>query len=177
MIMLGEASPSALDAYARGIKQLVTVHGVGAWSLISHADDTMRSEEWGLLKEDLDRQEVSEQPALFRKRPWEHLIAASAFGAPPLACQQFWYLRVTAPLTTSSKRPVAAIVDDVDGLEPGSAASTVTNTPIAVERPSPQQPQPRGRGGAGRGRGTQKGAGKAPNPANAKGKGKASAKR
>ena len=128
------------------------VHGSGAWSLISHADDTMRSEEWGLLKEELERQDLDDQPALFRKRPWEHLIASSAFGASNLLCQQFWYMRVIAPLTTSSKRPTAAIVDDVDGSEPGSAASFVANNPIAVERPSPLRPQPRGRGGPGRDR-------------------------
>ena len=31
MIMLGEVSPSTLDAYARDIKQLVSIHGPGAW--------------------------------------------------------------------------------------------------------------------------------------------------
>ena len=133
--MLGEASPSSLDSYSRGLKQLMTVHGPGAWSVICQADEIMRSEEWALLREDLDGQE--ERPAAFVKRSWEYIITCSAFGAPSLLCHQFWYLRVTALLTGTPKRATTAVLDELDGLEPGSAASSSPYVPLPMERPAP----------------------------------------
>ena len=170
MLMVGEVSPSSLDAYARGIKQLVTVHGTGAWSIIAQADETLRSEEWALLKEDLDNKDPDERPSSFAKRPWEYIISASAFGAANLLCYQFWYMRVTAPLTGAAKKPAATIVDEIDCLDPGSAASTVHNHPITVTPPVTAKGRPKGMAGppsqpaAGKNLSGAKGAGKGQQP-------------
>ena len=50
MIMVGAASPSTLDKYARGIEELVTL-SPNAWGIISVADETMRAERWDICKE------------------------------------------------------------------------------------------------------------------------------
>ena len=43
MIMLREASPSSLDAYERGMKNLFNIHGAHTWPVIMYADETMRA--------------------------------------------------------------------------------------------------------------------------------------
>jgi hypothetical protein len=123
MLMLAEASPAALDLYERGIRNLVTVHGEAFWATILIADETVRSEQWEILRENADGEGRRETDMVYAKRPWNTLIAMSTFGATTNELTHWWYLHVTAPIAKSQQRPTPLVIDEVEGLQAGSAAS------------------------------------------------------
>ena len=93
MICLLEASPQMLDDYANGIKELVTLFP-SSWGLIWAADETMRSEQWGYMKEQLvDAKSWPET------RPWDEVLARTTFGKGDVTTQHFWNLHVVIPAT------------------------------------------------------------------------------
>ena len=61
MIMANAASLATLDRYARGIKEHMCLFPQGR-GVIAFADEAMRSEQWGIVQEDL----ISTDPAAFQ---------------------------------------------------------------------------------------------------------------
>ena len=113
MIMLDQASIGALDAYAEGIRQLVLTYS--EWGCISRADVTMRSVQWSIVKEEMSR---TTPPGYDATKPWDYIIARTAFGAEgPRA--HWWWLSVVGPLSAggaaSSSGPALARVDRLEG--------------------------------------------------------------
>ena len=121
MIMIGGASPSALDKYARGIEEMITLFP-HAWGVISLADETMRAERWDILKESLGPTST-----------WEEVIAGSSFGFDN-PCAQWWYVHVLGPLTSGARQSAASTVAALEGLVPGGPGHV----------PAPPQAEPTG---------------------------------
>ena len=94
MIITSAASPATLDRYARGTQELVCLlpHG---WGVIALADETLRSEHWEIVREDL----VSADAVAFQAltSPWSYIIGQTAWGASG-SRSRWWYLHVLGPV-------------------------------------------------------------------------------
>ena len=112
MVMLDQASVGALDAYAEGIRQLVLTYS--EWGCISRADVTMRSVQWSIVKEEMDRAKPQGYDAM---KPWDHIICKTAFGSEgPRA--HWWWLAVVGPLSAGGAAASSgAALGRVDRLE------------------------------------------------------------
>ena len=121
MIMLNAASPAALDRYARGIEELVTLYPQ-AWGVISVADETMRSERWDIMMEST--------PVDYK---WEDVIRDSAFGFDTTTAH-WWYMHVLGPLAGGARQNPSMTVAALEGLVPGGIA------PKLEHHPSEQRP-------------------------------------
>jgi hypothetical protein len=99
MIMLDGASPSTLDAYCQGIRELVAIHP-GYWGVIAVADEIMRAEVWDRMAEDEE-----DKDTLPDERPWDYIIRVSAFGSGLLKAH-WWDLHVVYPCTNRSTTKV-----------------------------------------------------------------------
>ena len=131
---MGEASIGACSAYKKGIVLLNTLF-VGRWPVLLAADLVVRAERWRDLKEDCDRQRPD---GYFPERPWEYIIAASAYGG--VGCTNYWEHFVKLPLTLASTNPDAARrVAELEGVDaPGRAAP-----PPGAPSAPPKGAQPR----------------------------------
>ena len=109
MIMIGAASPSALDRYSRGIEEL-TLLFPGAWGVVSMADETVRAERWDISREGV-------QSTLM----WNDIIASSAYGEGG-PHSHWWFMHVVGPLTTARGSAVA-VVAAVEGVRPAAHAA------------------------------------------------------
>jgi len=106
MIMLKAARPATLDAYEEGIREL-TVHFPAGWGTIAVADETMRAEQWDIIRE----QTSSNAPAAYDPDlPWDFVIGQSTYGVPGALKAHWWESRVVLPLvkTASRQGPAAA---------------------------------------------------------------------
>ena len=93
MIMLGAAKPGSLAKYEEGIRQLW--HTFGAWSVIERADVAMRAREWAIIRDEFQ----TDGFALWSsEKPWDSVIAQSAFGVVTGPRAHWWWLHVQAPL-------------------------------------------------------------------------------
>ena len=74
MLMVGGASPAALNAYRRGIKKLVERFGHQEWGAICTADELVRTEQWDILLETgLEDETLEDSDGV-----WSHVISLSA---------------------------------------------------------------------------------------------------
>ena len=103
MVTLGAATPGTMQTYLAGMRTLLQ-YFPSRWGQLLSADMVIRTERWTRLREDFERA----PPSTFsRDRPWDAVIAASAYGvAGP---NQMWWethfmvptmLNVTVPSTT-----------------------------------------------------------------------------
>ena len=125
MVSLLAASPQVLDDYASGIRELVTLYP-SSWGLVWAADEIMRSEQWGQLKE-----ELVDAKAWPEDRPWDEVIARTTFGKGDITRQHYWNTHVVYPATQSGGglRTVQALegtkhIPSVDGLYTGMASGS-----------------------------------------------------
>ena len=159
MVSLLAASPQVLGDYAGGIKELITLYP-SSWGLIWAADETMRSEQWAQLKEELV--DAKSWPA---DRPWDEVIGRTTFGKGDPARLHFWNLHVVYPATQTGGglRTVQALegtkyIPSVDGLFTGvgsSSSAAASSTPGG-------QSQEQQRGGKKRRNNTNRRAGRGP---------------
>jgi len=104
MLMLGQASPSTLDAYEEGVREL-TVHFPHGWGTIALAEETMRAEQWDIMRE----QVVNNSPAAYSQEvPWDFVIGQSTYGVPGAMKAHWWESRVVLPLVKLSSRGASA---------------------------------------------------------------------
>ena len=146
MIMMQEVTPSTLDSYERGIRNLVTIHGAKAWPTIMVADETVRGEQWDILRETLAGDAVKSKDSTFIARKWETVISKSAFGSEHNEMTHWWYLHVTAPLGKLSAKVAGIVVDAVEGVQVGSQASNFTTWPTQFEVEKPDRGNWKGKG-------------------------------
>ena len=139
MVSLLAASPQVLDDYANGIRELVTLYP-SSWGLIWAADETMRSEQWAVLKEELV--DAKTWPA---DRPWDEVLARTTFGKGDPARLHFWNLHVVYPATHTGGglRTVQALegtkyIPTVDGLFSGLGSSSSGGHAASTGAPSDQ---------------------------------------
>ena len=93
MVMLGAAKPGSMARYKEGIRQLW--HTFGAWSVIERADVAMRSREWAIVRDDFEN---DRSPLWSSEKPWDAVIAQTAFGVVTGPRAHWWWLHVQAPL-------------------------------------------------------------------------------
>ena len=125
MLMVGAARPSSLDAYEEGIRQLATLFP-GGWGTLHHSDEVMRAEHWEILREDF----VADPPSGWDPaRPWDSVIALSAYGAAGPR-SHWWETRVVLPLMTGGRRGSAD--DVVAQLEGSTTVRPVSATGVAI---------------------------------------------
>ena len=106
MISLDAATPQVLDDYYGGIEQL-TMLFPNQWGLIYMADELIRSEVWGDMRE-----EIEDSGELVEKGLWNKIIAKSTYGKADPDRAHWWYLHVTAPATTGQGK---AMVSNIEG--------------------------------------------------------------
>ena len=106
MISLDAATPQVLDDYYGGIEQLTTIFPKH-WGLIYMADELIRSEVWGDMRE-----QIEDEGQLVEKGLWNKIIANSTYGKSDPERTHWWYLHVTAPASTGQGR---AMVSDIEG--------------------------------------------------------------
>ena len=116
MVMMDQASVGALDAYADGIRQLVVTYN--EWGCISRADVTMRSVQWSIVKEELDR---NTPHGYNTAKPWGWVLQKTAFGVEGPRAHS-WWLSVVGPLSSgassSSTGLALAKVERLEGRVP-----------------------------------------------------------
>jgi len=97
MISLGAASPGTLASYHDGIKVLLRIFPA-KWGILLATDVVVRTERWTRLREQLER----DRPAYYDPaRPWDSVIALSAYGAEgPNA--QWWQTHFVLPAATAN---------------------------------------------------------------------------
>ena len=80
MLLLGASLPGPLDEYEENIRVLSNSYGTKAWGLISHADEVMRSEQWGRLRGSIEelRRRGHYLEVWDAQRPWQGVIRDSA---------------------------------------------------------------------------------------------------
>ena len=93
MVSLGEVSPATLDAYERGISQLVTFHPEH-WGVIFCADTLLRSEVWDRIAEDL-----YDHKAWPAQQPWDLVMRMSTWGGSDLTTdmRHWWDTHILLP--------------------------------------------------------------------------------
>ena len=107
MLSLKEASPQTLDDYAHGIQTLVNIHpSADDWGLIYAADEVMRHEVWGKIKDEMVLD--GEWPEVC---PWNEVIKRSVYGSGDTKRMHWWFLHVLAPSQHGGK----ALVRSVEG--------------------------------------------------------------
>ena len=134
MISLDAATPQVLDDYFGGIEQLTTIFPK-QWGLIYMADELIRSEVWGDMRE-----EIEDGGQLEEKGLWNRIIANSTYGKADPERTHWWYLHVTAPATTGQGR---AMVSDLEGTSllpssDGLFGSTSRNASSTAASSTPQ---------------------------------------
>ena len=100
MLSVGGASPSSLDAYAKGISTLSgRFPGEVCWGIIFCGDVLCRSEMWNAIREDLV--DDLEWPAKF---PWDLVIRRSCYAGKHINMEMFqwWEFHVVIPCSSTS---------------------------------------------------------------------------
>jgi len=100
MLSVGGASPSSLDAYAKGIHTLSQrFPGEEAWGIIFCGDVLCRSEMWNAIREDLV--DENEWPTKF---PWDKVIRRSCYAGKHTDMElfQWWEFHVVIPCSSSA---------------------------------------------------------------------------
>ena len=144
MISLGAASPGTLAAYANGLRVLMRLFP-GRWSVLVSTDVVVRTERWSRLRETFERtRDVSFDPG----RPWDAVIAASAYGSDgPLAgsMASWWSTHFVLPATmVTSSSGMEAVIGKVESQPavPSSGASSARAPPAKrarTRKPNPAQ--------------------------------------
>ena len=141
MIMLGMASPAALDFYAQGIKLLVE-RWPNSWIIISTADVAVRFHEWDMLYEEMLADGFSPDES-----PWNFIIHETSYKKYNGRRSQWWYEQCTIKLGLPRCSGV-----------PSPATGALVALPVGAASSSPS-----GDGAGGSGWGSGKGNG-APRP-------------
>ena len=129
MIMCQAASPAALDAYARGVEELVTRYP-NCWGLIFFSEETTRSERWARIKEEFDDVHSPDPPKAYRpEQPWDYIISHSSFGSREGLLDHWWDQHVKHPASLAPK----------DGF---NFLQTIEGTAPEVIRQSNRNPKP-----------------------------------
>merc|ERR1712086_221858 len=142
MISLVEISPATLDAYERGIGQLVTLYPQH-WGIIFCADELTRSERWNEIAEVLKG--AGSWPEV---RPWDLVMKMTTYGGAEstIAIQHWWSLHVLFPC--QSTRPLASL-QELEGTSllpmPGgmSSSSTLPAAHSATSQPQHNRGKPK----------------------------------
>jgi hypothetical protein len=92
LIMLEAASPTALDAYAEGIRYLSELHPQ-SWGHIALADINMRFEYFDRMLEDLDGCPKGYEAT----RPWNYVLTQCAYGKSTLEGHDWWNATSSMP--------------------------------------------------------------------------------
>jgi hypothetical protein len=139
MVTLGEASLGSLQLYYSGVVKLMRLFP-DRWPVLLTTDVIVRSERWGALREAFER---NPPPHYDPRRPWDAVVAASAYGAEGTALAAWWQDYFVIPNTTM--RTAAAASSRVQALEDGPRGSD----------PRPRRSRSRSRRGTRRRRGQQ----------------------
>ena len=134
MISLAEISPATLDAYERGLGQLVTLFPQN-WGIIFCGDALTRSERWNEIAEGL-----KDSGSWPEHRPWDLVMRLTTYGGEDstIAQQHWWSHRVIYPC--QSTKPLVAL-QELEGTAllpmPGGMTSSST---VPDRAASSQQP-------------------------------------
>merc|ERR1712086_1128329 len=132
MISLVEISPATLDAYERGIGQLVTLFPQH-WGIIFCGDELTRSERWNEIAEGL-----KDSGSWPEDRPWDLVVKLTTYGGEEstIAQQHWWSHRVIFPC--QSTRPLAAL-QEIEGTSllpmPGGMTSSSSDRAASAQHP------------------------------------------
>merc|ERR1711994_313001 len=96
------------------------------WDMIHTTDLTVRSEMWARLLEEIAS--LRAPPPGFRpERPWDYIIAASAFGSADARMAGWWQSHLVLPLSLSGTAGHAR--ETVSAIEGGAGPSGLPRPP------------------------------------------------
>ena len=159
MCSLDVVTPQAMDDYAEGIRQLVTLFPQNrypsAWATILLADIEMRSKQWWRILANLRKHPAPENKA-DKERQWNTVLRMSCYGkAMDSERLHWWNLHVIFPLQSL---PAAAsnVVAELDGVpaeastfQPAGYKRTGGGTAGAAQKKKkPRNPAPMARPGS-----------------------------
>ena len=163
MVSLRVATPVALEAYYRGVANLMEWYP-SSWPEISVAEELVRKEQWALMLENGLRTKVTNaagEETTFRTQDsgtWDSIIKDSAFRAAGQGeLGDWWVMALTKPLDQAGRMaaaPPPPITNDTDGSlvyrsgagNQGKGGGDGGNGKGGKNRWQPQQEQPRGQG-------------------------------
>jgi len=129
MVSLQAASPGTLNAYLAGIRMLLRLFPA-RWGQIAAADLVVRSERWSRIREDFERA----PPANFEPaRPWDSVIAASAFGKDTGANAAWWQTHFVLPATLNTIVPSTVGIPDIGKQRSETSAAARRASNLAAE--------------------------------------------
>ena len=131
MCSLDVVTPQAMDDYAEGIRQLVTLFPAhrypSAWATILLADIEMRSKQWWRILANL-RKNPAPSNKLDKERQWNTVLRMSCYGsAMDPERMHWWNLHVIFPLQ-SQPASAATVVAELDGV-PAEASTFQPGAP------------------------------------------------
>ena len=131
LLMLGAASPAALNSYFKGLETLLT-RFPSAWPEIATADELVRSEQWDLLLEEgLAAGTRTQGPQV-----WSSIIRDSAYGGFQGPRAQWWDDHLTFTLMATGR----ANASHTDVLEsPATPPLTLDVPPAKFLQPAVKQ--------------------------------------
>ena len=133
MIMLGAATPAALNTYQRGIQKLVGRYPA-AWPAIARADTLMRMEQWDTVQRAFRRQ-CSWAQLDVEHGIWSGVIKATAFGREERGPRDRWW---EDELTFKLDREGLAHATPAPApIAPSPVAAPATVAPVVVHQPAP----------------------------------------
>jgi hypothetical protein len=141
MATLGEATIGSLQLYHAGVVKLMRLFP-DRWPVLLTTDVIVRSERWGALREAFER---NPPPNFDPRRPWDAVVAASAYGSESAAMASWWQDFFVIPNTTTRSAAAAS-----------SRAQAVEDAPRG-SGPRPRRSRSRSRRKARRGRGAPAG--------------------
>jgi len=145
MVSLGAARLGTLAKYRAGIVQLTRLFP-RLWSVLHTSETIVRTERWSRLREQIEGLvAMGGQPAGYDpSRPWDAVIAASAYAGPLGLNASWWQAHLVLPCTLSNSAGGAtSMIRDVEGSTshgtlPGSSTDGNSSRPKAAQ----QQRQP-----------------------------------
>ena len=127
LIALGAASAGALELYAEGIRMLNLLYP-RSWGDILLADEDMRYENWDRMLENLE-EAVNPAQGFSKQRPWDHIIATSAFNLGNEGTEVGWWnLNLVAGL--NSPQSTLAVTQALTGRPSSGQASSSRSSPL-----------------------------------------------
>ena len=111
MISVGAATAGSLNLYAAGLRTLLRLFP-GKWPILLTTDLIVRSERWGRIRELMER---APPPGYDPSKPWDAVIAASAYGQEgPNAV--WWQTHFVLPASLGATSAAASSnIDRVEG--------------------------------------------------------------